>query len=107
MTDGTLTLLEDYPKTTRPDNHRKTSDRYGGVIFRSGRYRVAVCCPGIQWLYQSQRPGAGVGAAWDKLDYSLSRNALIQLHREHTGARAPEFEQMPEHFSEWMSYGAG
>ena len=51
-------------------DHRETAETYAGELFRLGRYRVAVCRDGIQWLFQRQRPRfpAG-GAAWDTLGY--------------------------------------
>lgn len=45
-------------------DHRESSDRYAGEIFRSGRWRLAVGRDGFQLLLQRQRPGkAGVGGA--------------------------------------------
>ena len=45
-------------------DHRETSDAYLGVVLRFGRFRVAECRDGLQWLFQRKRPGfPGGGAA--------------------------------------------
>ncbi len=81
----------------RGTDHRESADRYRGEFFRFGRYRVAACRDGIQWLYQRQRPGfPAVGAAWDTLGYCKTRAALMRLHRSHTGADAVEIGALPE-----------
>ena len=55
-------------------DHRETAETYGGELFRLGRYRVAVCRDGIQWLFQRQRPSKSAGgAAWDTLGYCATR----------------------------------
>ena len=38
-----------------PASHREKDGNYRGEIVRSGRYRVAVCKDGIQWLLQYRR----------------------------------------------------
>lgn len=79
-------------------DRRETSDAYRSEMFRFGRFRVAVCRDGLQWLYQRRRPGfAGVGTAWDTLGYCATRTALIRLHRSHTGTDGPELYALPEH----------
>ena len=84
----------------RGTSHRETAETYRGELFRLGRYRIAVCRDGIQWLYQRKRPGfAGVGPAWDTLGYCVTREVLIRLHRSHTGAEAPEIAALPERFN--------
>ena len=80
-------------------DHRETADGYRGVILDLGRYRVAVCRDGLQWLYQRRRPGfAGVGTAWDTLGYCLTRESVIRLHRSHTGGDAPALLNLPDRF---------
>ena len=80
-------------------DHRETADGYAGELFRSGRYRVAVCRDGLQWLFQRQRLAhAPVGTAWDTLGYCVTREALMRLHRAHTGTDAPELAALPERF---------
>ncbi len=70
-----------------------------GELFRFGRCRVAVCRDGLQWLFQRQRPAKeAVGAAWDTLGYCRSREALMRLHRAHTGTDAQELAALPERF---------
>lgn len=79
--------------------HRETADGYAGELFRSGRYRVAVCRDGLQWLFQRQRPvKEAVGAAWDTLVYCRSREALMRLYRAHTGTDASALAALPERF---------
>jgi hypothetical protein len=76
---------------------RETADAYAGEVFRKGRYRVAVCRDGIQWLFQRRRPRESPGgAAWDTLGYCVSRKGLMRLHRAHIGPEAPEILTLPE-----------
>ena len=78
-------------------DHRETADAYAGELFQQGRYRVAVCRDGIQWLFQRRRPGSsGGGAAWDTLGYCVTREGLMRLHRAHIGPEAPEISALPE-----------
>ena len=78
--------------------HRETSDTYRGVLFRSDRFRVAICRDGLQWLFQRRRihPAPG-GAAWDTLGYCVTRKALARLYREHMGSEPPELFDFPGH----------
>lgn len=85
--------------TVQGTDHRETADGYRGVILDLGRYRVAICRDGLQWLYQRRRPGAaGGGTAWDTLGYCVTRAALIRLSRSHSGAEAPEIAALPARF---------
>lgn len=78
-------------------DHRETADAYGGELFRLGRYRVAICREGIQWLFQRQRPGfPDGGAAWDTLGYCATRAGLMRLHRAHIGPDAAAIAALPE-----------
>ena len=78
-------------------DHRECSDAYRGELVRSGRFRVAVCRDGHQWLYQRRRAGnQGGGAAWDTLGYFQSRDALIRLHRSLSGSCAAFLADLPE-----------
>ena len=78
---------------------RETADGYRGTLIDFGRYRLAVCRDGLQWLYQRRRPGfAGGGAQWDTLGYCVTRAALIRLHHSHSGTDAPEMARLPEGF---------
>jgi len=80
-------------------NHWETAEDYWGVVWRDGRYRIAECRDGIQWLFQRQRPGfPGVGAAWDTLGYCTTRNGLVRLHRAHIGGEAAAIAAFPETF---------
>ncbi len=94
---------------TDSSDHRETSDRYIGELFREDRHRVVVCHDGIQWILQKQRRAdAAVGAAWDALGYFTTKNALLRVYRSklavsrqnymlspsrsgvHDGARSPQ-----------------
>ncbi len=78
---------ESWREAARPNgDHRESSDRYRGEIFRWGHWRVAECRDRIQWLLQRQRPGnAGVGGAWDSRHYFRQRDTAVRLWRKHTG----------------------
>ena len=78
----------------------ETAENYRGVVWRDGRYRIAECRDGIQWLFQRQRPGfAGGGAAWDTLGYCATRKGLDRLHRAHIGGEAAAIAAFPETFT--------
>lgn len=96
MSDAKMTA----PTVTSVRNgNRETAEAYRGEIFRIGRYRVAACRDGMQWLYQRQHPGfASGGTAWVTLGYCVTRNALTRLHRSHTGADATAISALPERF---------
>ena len=80
-------------------DHRETAEKYSGVLFRHGIYRVAVCRDGIQWLFQRQRPQfPAAGAAWDTLGYCVSKSGLTRLVRTHIGCDMPQLDALPEHF---------
>lgn len=83
----------------RTSDHRETADDYRREVWREGRYRIAECRDGIQWLFQRQRPGfSGGGAAWDTLGYCTTQNGLMQLHRAHIGGEAAAIAAFPETF---------
>lgn len=80
-------------------DHRETANGYRGVILDLGRYRIAICRDGLQWLYQRRRPGfADARKAWDTLGHCVTRKALIRLRRSHMGADAPALLNLPERF---------
>ena len=80
-------------------DRRETTNGYRGVILNIGRYRVAVCRDGLQWLFQRRRPGfADARKAWDTLGHCVTRKALIRLWRSHMGAEAPALLGLPERF---------
>lgn len=67
-------------------SHRESDENYHGVLYRAGRWRVAICRDRIQYLLQRQRPGkAGVGAAWDSRRYCVTSGALIRDWHALTG----------------------
>ena len=80
-------------------SHRECAENYAGELFRHGRYRVAVCRDGLQWLFQRQRRHcAAVGAAWDTLGYCQTRAALIRLHRSHVATKPAALSALPASF---------
>lgn len=80
--------------------HCEESDSYRGELFRLGRYRVAVCRDGLQWLYQRQGGQFKTGGArWRTLGYCVTRNALTGLHRAANDSDAPEIARLPATFS--------
>lgn len=67
-------------------SHRESDDRYAGALYTDGRWRVAVCRDGTQFLLQRQRlRKSGVGGAWDSLRYCMTRAALIRDWHALTG----------------------
>jgi hypothetical protein len=83
----------------RKTDHRESADDYQGVVWRKGRYRIAECRDGLQWLFQRQRAGFPTGAgAWDTLGYCATRNGLMRLHRAHIGGEAAAIAAFPESF---------
>ncbi len=51
-------------------DHKETAVDYRSEILRHGRFRIAVCRDGIQWLFQRQRAAkGGVGAQFDTLGF--------------------------------------
>lgn len=94
LTAGTGEVL---PRGT---DHRECSETYWGELLRLGRFRVAICREGRQWLYQRQRLNfASGGAAWDTLGYCTSRAALMRLHRSHSGTDGAVLAALPPHFT--------
>jgi hypothetical protein len=100
-----VTLAQSIPPAEAKD-HRETAETYAGELFRLGRYRVAVCREGIQWLFQRQRAGVPAGgAAWDTLGYCTTRNGLMRLHRAHIGPEPPEIAALPEYIERRAASG--
>lgn len=80
-------------------DHRETSEVYRGELFRRGRYRVAACRDGMQWLFQRQRfEFAAGGAAWDTLGYCVTRKALIGLHQAYKAPQHENLRALPKRF---------
>jgi hypothetical protein len=85
------------PIQRRDAAHRETDASYRGVFTARGRYRVAICPDGIQWLFQQRvtnKPCAG--ARWRTLGYFATRKALIRLQHRSTGQHWPELMTLPE-----------
>ncbi len=99
-----VVLLADNPSLTNTrgphgSDPRETSETYRRELFRLGRYRVAVCCDGLQWLYQRRRPTITAGgAAWNTLGYCTDKISLMRLHRTHNGTESKAISDLPFHF---------
>ncbi|MBE9477449.1 MAG: hypothetical protein IME92_09885 [Proteobacteria bacterium] len=79
--------------------HCETANAYNRVILRRGRYRVAACRDGLQWLFQQRvttKPCAGAG--WRSVGYCTTRKALVRLQHRFVGVSWPELETLPERF---------
>lgn len=77
--------------------HCETADDYRRVILRRGRYRVAACRDGVQWLFQQRvtaKPCAG--ARWRSLGYCTTRSALSRVQHRSTGVSWPELATFPK-----------
>lgn len=73
------TSCENADSALRKD-HRESSDRYRGELFRDGGIRVVECRDGIQWLLQRCRGGKSpAGGAWRSIAFCTTRKALIRL----------------------------
>lgn len=76
---------------------RETADGYRGELHRMGRWRIALCRDGIQYLLQRQRPRKeGVGVAWDSVCYLTTRAALLRRWRRETGDAGEILARLPE-----------
>lgn len=76
---------------TAQPNFRETSSDYSKVILRDGRFRVAECKDGIQWIIQRQRGRDGrAGPRWSAVSYCLTRTKLIELWQANTGQNGDE-----------------
>ncbi len=94
-------MIDTLQETTieQKTNHRETSDVYRGELFRRGRYRVAACRDGLQWLFQRQRfEFTAGGAAWDTLGYCTTRKALIRLHQAYKAPQHERLQDLPKRF---------
>lgn len=78
-------------------DHRETSDRYQGELLREGKFRLAVCRDGIQWLIQQKTHAESLaGARWKSVGYVTTRKALTRLWLNNTGGIHPKLAQLPE-----------
>ena len=70
--EGSVAGSDPFPSShLDPNDRHETSDKYANEIFRMGRWRLAMCVDGIQWLIQKRR-----GAEWRSHAYCASRNGL-------------------------------
>lgn len=63
---------------------KESRDAYGRVVYQEGRYRVALCRDGMQWLLQRRRKHET--APWSSLRFCVTREALCRDWREVTQA---------------------
>ena len=78
-------------------DHCETAANYRRVVVTHGRYRVAICRDGVQWLFQKctrEKPCAR--ARWKTVGYFVTREALRALQHRSTGANWPELDALPE-----------
>ena len=84
---------------TKARTHRETADEYANVILRRGRYRVAVCRDGLQWLFQKcVTKEHCAGARWRTFGYCTTREALMRVQHSFVGRAWPELAMFPERF---------
>jgi len=87
------------PKTSSKQAHRENSASYRRAIITHGRFRVAICRNGLQWLFQKcTRNEPCARARWKTVGYFVTREALIALQHRSTGANWPELTSLPERF---------
>jgi hypothetical protein len=94
-------LIETGKMTAKPQNraHCETANAYNRVILCHGRYRVATCRDGLQWLFQQRvTTKTCAGARWRTLGYCTTRKALVRLQHRFMGVSWPELETLPERF---------
>lgn len=91
-------MLDIINETTIGSSH-ECADNYKGELFRMGRYRVAVCRDGVQWLYQRVCGRRACGAPrWQSVGYCTTRNALLRVHHTFCNSDAPEIARLPARF---------
>jgi len=81
-------------------SHRETAATYRRVIVTHGRYRVAICRNGTQWLFQKcTHEKSCAGARWKTVGCFVTREALIALQHRATGAHWPSLAALPARFT--------
>lgn len=99
-----MTGVQTLTRASVSDDHRETAETYVDELLRLGRYRMAVCRDGVQWLFQRQRLAKPAGgAAWDTLGYCATRAGLMRLHRADIGSDAPEIAALPAYIERKMT----
>lgn len=84
------------------DDHREASDLYRGELLRSpcGRWRVAECRNGLQWIIQRlARSGGPDTARWEGVSFCQTQAALSRLWRLYSGDDGIGLIVLPEHIS--------
>lgn len=77
----------------------ETSPAYRGVISVSGRYRVAVCKDGLQWLVQKRASHRNhTRAQWKSFGYYTTKKALMRTLYSLDRAHMPEIARLPATF---------
>lgn len=88
--------------TAAPLDHRETSDRYHGELFRDGDYRVVVCRNGFQWIIQrATRAGSPAGPRWIGEHYVTTQKALVRLWPGSDPAGRLFVDSLPRHIKFW------
>lgn len=69
------------------DYTAEASDSYKSEVTRSGRYRIALCKDGIQWLLQKQDQSnpRGKPGRWRSFRYYATRSVLVRDWHRITG----------------------
>jgi len=80
-------------------DHRETSQNYGRVLWRKGRWRIAVCRDDLQWLFQQRVTLVSCAdARWRTRGYCLDRQSLITLQHRFLVGEWRELVTLPEKF---------
>lgn len=74
-------------------DHRETSDRYLGELFRQADCRVIICRDAVQWIVQRQK--SGPGTAWRALGYCTTREAVMRIWASLNRTICPELLALP------------
>lgn len=92
------------PNVDRQDTS-ESSDNYRNEIFRNGRYRIALCKDGIQWLLQKQ--DRSKGSRWRSERYFTTRASIASQWQSATGQLTvpDEVESLPEFVSAYRRSG--
>jgi hypothetical protein len=93
-----MSMILDLPPQAR-SSLPETSDLYPAIRL-NGRWRVIVCCQGIQWVLQYRASAETYSTAvWRGRSFCRTSEALIRCGKAHAGAIDPaalaELEALP------------
>ena len=93
--------LTSSPKVPGVDR-RESSDEYYGELIREGRWRIAVCDCGLQWLVQRCTRARGPsGPRWESKYYCVTQRGL-ELYWPGTEPAGQVFLKcLPKTFNAW------